>query len=70
MKPDDDVNDDIDAAYGANDDRYSARYVDSDDRPGSASGDDEAGAAVTSRAVPTARVSRSLSLATARPRAR
>ena len=28
VKPDDDVNDDIDAAYGANDDRYSARYVD------------------------------------------
>jgi hypothetical protein len=28
VEPDDDVNDDIDAAYGANDDRYSARYVD------------------------------------------
>ena len=28
MKPDDDVNHEIDAAHGANDDRYSARYVD------------------------------------------
>ena len=28
MKPDDDVNDDIDAAYHAKSDRYSARYVD------------------------------------------
>jgi hypothetical protein len=26
VTPDDDVNDDIDAAYGANDDDYSARY--------------------------------------------
>ena len=28
VEPDDDVNDDIDAAYHAKSDRYSARYVD------------------------------------------
>ena len=45
MRPDDDVNDDIDAAYGANDDRYSARYVDPMIGPEARAATDEAGAA-------------------------
>jgi hypothetical protein len=62
VEPDDHVNDEIDAAYHAKYDRHSRPLLRSDGRPGTASGDDQAGAALTSTASPSARVSRSLSL--------